>query len=173
MERSLEGYSPWSWRVGNNLVAKQQQNLVFFGILTLRLIRIKPVVMFFVADWYPTSVISGISDAVFLKWHVETNGSQGSLVKCLWVKIWPDLCSGLQVTSLMACLVKNPPAVQQIKEMRVQSLGWEDSLEKEMATQYFCLGNLMDRGAWRTTVRGVGRVTHDLATKPPQAPPGG
>ena len=28
-------------------------------------------------------------------------------------------------------MVKNPPAVQ---EMWVQSLGWEDSLEKEMAT---------------------------------------
>ena len=38
-------------------------------------------------------------------------------MKCLWVKIWPDLCSGLQVTSLMAWLVKNLPAVQQIKEM--------------------------------------------------------
>ena len=25
----------------------------------------------------------------------------------------------------------------------------------------------MDRGAWRTTVHGVTRVRHDLATKPP------
>ena len=29
-------------------------------------------------------------------------------------------------------VVKNPPALQ---EMRVQFLGWEDALEKEMATQ--------------------------------------
>ena len=28
----------------------------------------------------------------------------------------------------------------------------------------------MDRGAWRPTVRGITRVRHDLATKPP--PPG-
>ena len=31
----------------------------------------------------------------------------------------------------MAQMVKNPPAMQ---ETRVQSLGWEDPLEKEMAT---------------------------------------
>ena len=31
--------------------------------------------------------------------------------------------------------------------------------------QYSCLGNPMDRGAWRTTVHGVARVRHDLATK--------
>ena len=34
--------------------------------------------------------------------------------------------------SLVAQLVKNLPAVQ---ETRVQSLGWEDPLEKEMATR--------------------------------------
>ena len=36
-------------------------------------------------------------------------------------------------------------------ESRVQSLGWEDLLEKGMATQfdkYFCLANSMNRGAW-------------------------
>ena len=33
--------------------------------------------------------------------------------------------------------------------------------------QYSCLENPMDRGAWRATVRGVARVRHDLATKPP------
>ena len=34
-------------------------------------------------------------------------------------------------TSLIAQLVKNPPAV---RETWVRSLGWEDPLEKEMAT---------------------------------------
>ena len=29
--------------------------------------------------------------------------------------------------------VKNLPAIQEIQETRVQSLGWEDTLEKEMA----------------------------------------
>ena len=35
------------------------------------------------------------------------------------------------MASLVAQLVKNLPAMQ---ETRVRSLGWEDSLEKEMAT---------------------------------------
>ena len=35
--------------------------------------------------------------------------------------------------SLVAQMVKNLPTMQ---ETRVQSLGWEDSLEKEMATHY-------------------------------------
>ena len=50
--------------------------------------------------------------------------------------------------------VKNLPVMQ---ETRVRSQGWEDLLEKEMATQpqYSCLGNPMDRGAWRATVHGV------------------
>ena len=55
-----------------------------------------------------------------------------------------------------------------MQEMRVQFLGWEDLLEKEMVTllQYSCLGNPMDRGAWRATVHGGHqRVRHDLVTK--------
>ena len=31
--------------------------------------------------------------------------------------------------------------------------------------QYSCLGNPMDRRAWRATVHGVARVGHDLRTK--------
>ena len=34
-----------------------------------------------------------------------------------------------------AQLVKNLPATQQKREMWVQSLGWEDPLEEEMATR--------------------------------------
>ena len=42
----------------------------------------------------------------------------------------------------MAQWVKNPPTVQETQEMRVQSLGREDALEKEMATHSSIL-------AWR------------------------
>ena len=39
---------------------------------------------------------------------------------------------------------------------RVWSLGWEDPLEKGMATlQYSCLENSRDRGAWQATVHGI------------------
>ena len=56
-------------------------------------------------------------------------------------------------------MVKNLPAMQ---ETWVQSLGREDPLEKEMATQlqYSCLENPMDRGAWRATVRGVAEESY-------------
>ena len=56
---------------------------------------------------------------------------------------------------LVAKTVKNLPAVQ---ETWVQPMGWEDPLEKGKAThftQYSCLENSKDRGAWRATVHGV------------------
>ena len=42
-----------------------------------------------------------------------------------------------------------------MREAWVRSLGWEDTLEREMATQYSCLENPMDGGAWWATVYGV------------------
>ena len=48
--------------------------------------------------------------------------------------------------SLVAQIVNNPPAMQ---EALVQSMGWEDPLEKGIRypLQYTCLENLMDGGA--------------------------
>ena len=55
----------------------------------------------------------------------------------------------------IAQMVKNLPAMQ---ETQVRSLGQEDSLEKKMATpQCSYLENLMDRGAWCSTVHGVAK----------------
>ena len=51
----------------------------------------------------------------------------------------------------MTQTVKNLPVTQ---ETWVQSLGWEDTLEEGMATQYSCLENLMDRGAWQASPQG-------------------
>ena len=53
-------------------------------------------------------------------------------------------------------MVMNLPAMQ---ETQVRSLGWEDSLEKEMAihSNILAWGNLMDRGAWRATDRGIAK----------------
>ena len=39
----------------------------------------------------------------------------------------------------MAQQVKNPPAVQETQKMQVQSLGQEDSLEKETAIHFSIL----------------------------------
>ena len=52
--------------------------------------------------------------------------------------------------------VKNPPAMQETQETRVQSLGWEDPLEEEMATHPSILAgkNRMERGAWQAQTVG-------------------
>ena len=50
--------------------------------------------------------------------------------------------------------------MQETEEMQVWPLGWEDTLEKEMAThslQYSCLENPVDKGAWWATVPGVAK----------------
>ena len=46
-----------------------------------------------------------------------------------------------------------------MQETQVQSLGWEDPLEKGNGypPQHFCLENPMDRGAWRAMVHGVAK----------------
>ena len=56
--------------------------------------------------------------------------------------------------SLVAQKVKNPPAMW---ETWVWSMGWEDPLEKGMATHSSILAWRihMDRGAWQATVHGV------------------
>ena len=56
----------------------------------------------------------------------------------------------------MAQSVKNPPAMQ---ETPVQSLGQEESLEKEMATHGSILAWEIpkDRGAWRATFHRVAK----------------
>ena len=57
-------------------------------------------------------------------------------------------------TSLVAQLIKNPPAMW---ETWVQSLGWKGPLEKEKATNSSILAWRipMDRGAWGATVHRV------------------
>ena len=53
----------------------------------------------------------------------------------------------------MAQAVKNLPAMQ---KTQARSLGWEDPLEKGMATHsYSCLEIRMDRGAWRAIVHAA------------------
>ena len=60
---------------------------------------------------------------------------------------------------IMAQQVKNLPTMQETQETQVQSLGWEDPLEEEMASHsnISCLENSMDRGAWRGIVQRIGK----------------
>ena len=64
--------------------------------------------------------------------------------------------------SLVAQMVKNPPAVQ---ETWVQSLDWEDPLEEGMATHSSILAWRMpiDRGAWQAAVHGVTKSRTQLS----------
>ena len=65
-----------------------------------------------------------------------------------------SITSHLLATSLVAQRLKYLPAM---RETGVRSLGWEDPLEKEMATHSSTLAwsNPIDRGAWWATVHGV------------------
>jgi len=65
--------------------------------------------------------------------------------------------------SLIAQLVKNPPAM---RETWVQSPGWEDPLEESMATHSRILvwSIPMDKGDWRATVHGVPKSHTQLST---------
>ena len=60
------------------------------------------------------------------------------------------------LASLVAQLVKNPPAM---RETWVQSLGWEDPLEEGLAAHSNILGwrIAMDRGDWQDIVHGVAK----------------
>ena len=82
----------------------------------------------------------------------------------------------IPLASPVAQLVKNLPAMW---DTWVQSLGWEDSLEKGTAThlpgegnsyplQYSCLENSMNRGAWQATVHWVAKsnMTEQLSLWP-------
>ena len=65
--------------------------------------------------------------------------------------------------SLVALMVKNPPAMW---KTWIQSLDWEDPLEKDMATDFSILAWRipMDRGAYQATVRRV--TKSDMTEKP-------
>ena len=71
-------------------------------------------------------------------------------------------------TTYPSSVVSNLPAMQ---ETTVRPLGWEDPLEKEMATHSSILAWEI-KWTWWATVYAVARVGHDLVTKPPPPPPG-
>ena len=67
-----------------------------------------------------------------------------------------------QQSSLVSQTVKNLPAMC---ETWIQSLGWEDPLEKSMATHSSILAWRipMDRGTWQVTVLGVAKSGTQLS----------
>ena len=61
---------------------------------------------------------------------------------------------------------KNLPAVQEVQETWVRSLGWKDPLEEEMATHSSILAWRipLDRAAWQAVVHGVAKSWTQLST---------
>ena len=60
-----------------------------------------------------------------------------------------------------------PCIIIAMQEIPVQFLGWEDALEKDMATHFSILHSWRiprDRGAWYTTVHGVTKSWTRLST---------
>ena len=62
-------------------------------------------------------------------------------------------------------MVKNPLANQEIQEMQVQSLGWEDPQEEGTAihSSIFAWRIPMDTGAWQATVHGTANCQTQLS----------
>ena len=88
----------------------------------------------------PGSSVRGIFQARVLEWGAIAFSSYAPTIPLIRA-------------SLVVQMVKILPATL---ETRVQSLGQEDPLEKDMATlQYSCLEDSMDRGVWWATVHGV------------------
>ena len=79
-----------------------------------------------------------------------------SSVRASESKDWGHLFGGDPEASLVAQLVKNPPAMQETWD---RSLGWEDPLEEGMAPYSSILAWRipMDRGTWWATVHGVAK----------------
>ena len=96
-------------------------------------------------EWGSLSLLQGI---------FPTQGSNPGLPHCRWIIDLHLFTSYLLVASLMAQMVKNPPAMQ---ETWVQSLSWENPLEEGMATHSSILAWKipMDRGAWWAIVHDV------------------
>ena len=115
------------------------------------------------ALWGPDLRLTGLGVTSEWCWfwasHPETLLTLSCLTSCIFLTCYIFLInfkrSFKYLISLIAQLVKNPPAMQ---ETWVRSLGWEDPLEKEKATHSSTL-------AWRIpwTVKSVGsqRVRHD------------
>ena len=67
----------------------------------------------------------------------------------------------------MAQRIKNLPTMLETQETCVQSLGWEDLLEEEMAIHSSILAykNPMNRGAWQATVHWVAKSQTPLSNE--------
>ena len=85
----------------------------------------------------------------------DSGGGRSNIQICLWFTVPQSLSSLCVTASLMAQMVKNLPAMQ---EIQVQSLGLEDPLKKGMATHSSILASRIpwtEKEAWQAIVPWV------------------
>ena len=107
----------------------------------------------------PGSSVHGIFQASLLEWVPFP--PPGDLLKS--PKLWAgSLPSSSTRAFLVAQMVKCLPVMQ---EIRIQSLGQEDPLEKEMATHSSILAWEIPwtEGAWRATIHGITKSQTQLS----------
>ena len=122
----------------------------------------------------PGSSVHGIFQARVLEWGAIAFSRDGCILhKDAQIPAGSCLCAQVAISSklgkyrnksgltlFIAQLVKNPPAMQ---ETWVQSLGWEDPLEKEMATHSSTLAWKIPWTEDTSMLQSMGfqRVRHD------------
>ena len=62
----------------------------------------------------------------------------------------------------MTLQVKHPPAMQETQKGSIPGSGRSHGEEDDNPLHYPCLGNPMDRGAWRATVQRVSKSQTEL-----------
>ena len=105
----------------------------------------------------PTPVVESLErpkkKQITPEFYVASLMSKGAYIKrSVWETERPAVLHNCSPESLSLCGALG--ASQEIQETWVQSLDWEDPLEKENGNplQYSCLKNAVDREAWRATV---------------------
>ena len=101
------------------------------------------------------------------QYWVTITAAVANFIILLVVIVFPPFLKSLSF-SLVTRSVKNPP--YNAGDLgSIPSWGTSPGEENGNLLQYSCLGNPMNRGAWRATVRGVTRVGQTLVTKPPSS----
>ena len=125
-------------------------------------------------DWTHSSCVSCIASRFFTHWAMGECSWHRSPLHVLFPHIYSmsphhhaewvrSQLKRLSKASLVAQLVRNQPAIQ---ETWVQSLGWEDPLEKRKGypLQYSGLENSRTEEPGRLQSMGLQRVRHDWVT---------
>ena len=113
--------------------------------------------------WLPVGLFLLLLDQICCDWLSHPQGMMERYTSSPGRKIWPHGGGSTHKLALVAQTVKHLPAMQ---ETWVQSLGWEDALEKEMATHSSILAWKI---SWREEPSGLQsmelqRVGHDWVT---------